>query len=289
MVVIPAHNAGDTLPGLLAALMPQARAAGAEVVVVDSGCTDATPAIAREAGATVVVADRRGASAARNRGTRADTAELVAFLDSDCIPQPHWLERLVAAIEDDPGLGAVGGRVVAAPSDQLLQRHAERRAHVSQETAFADLRMPYVLTANCCYRREVLERLGGFNEDLRSSEDVELAWRMQRELGLAPRYVGDAMVEHVHRATVRGIWRQWVRYGWGSVQLARLYPPSSQRGKRTNPASWVAARAGASLRALMMLPLRRAELLDVVSPALEFMEMVAARVGKLQARLAERR
>jgi GT2 family glycosyltransferase len=289
MVVIPAHNAGDTLPGLLAALMPQARSAGAQVVVVDSRCTDATPAIARGAGATVVVADRRGASAARNRGVRADTAELIAFLDSDCVPQPHWLERLVTAIEGDPAIGAVGGRVVAAPSEKLLQRHAERRAHVSQETALADRRMAYVLTANCCYRREVLERLGGFNEELRSAEDVDLAWRMQRELGLAPRYVGDAVVEHVHRTTLRGIWRQWVRYGWGSVQLARLYPSKSGWRRRTNLAAWFGRRAGASLHALVMLPLRRAELLDVVSPALEFMEMVAARVGKLQARRAERR
>lgn len=292
-VVIPAHDAAITLPALFAGLSTQAApAGGVETILVDSGSRDETAAIGAAAGARVVEATHPGAAAARNAGIRATRGELVVFLDSDCIPRPEWLRRLVAPLEGSPELGAVGGRVVAAASQSLLQRHAERQRYVSQETAFADPHMPYVLTASCCYRRKVLERLEGFHEDLRSAEDVDLAWRMQRELGLRALYVGDATVEHVHRSTVRGIWRQWVRYGWGEVQLRARYPevfatsplPSGSGRSLT----WVARRAERTGREAVRFALGRGDRLDVVAPALEALERVAERVGRRQAMRAER-
>ncbi len=291
-VVVPARDAASTLPALFAGLSAQATpAGGVETILVDSGSRDGSAAIGRTAGARVLEATRPGASAARNAGVRAARGELVVFLDSDCIPRPGWLAPLVAPFADAPELGAVGGRVVAAPSNTLLQRHAERRRYVSQETAFADPRLPYVLTASCAYRREVLERLGGFGEDLRSGEDVDLAWRMQRELGLGALYVADAVVEHVHRATLLGIWHQWVRYGWGGIQLRRRYPemfatsplPSGSR----RSLGWLARRLGSTARGMVRAALGRGDRLDVVGPALEGLERVAETVGRRQAVRAE--
>jgi cellulose synthase/poly-beta-1,6-N-acetylglucosamine synthase-like glycosyltransferase len=286
-IVVPAKDAEVTLPALLQALMPQVAAReDAEAIVVDSGSRDHTAELAAGAGAQVVRADRPGAAAARNAGVRMAGGELIVFLDSDCIPRPGWLDRLTDALRQAPSLGAVGGRIVAAPSTNLLQRHADRAGYITQEEGFRDPFLPYLLTANCCYRADVLRRLGGFDEGLRSGEDTDIAWRMQIQLGLGIELVGEAVVEHVHRTTLRGLWRQWVRYGWGGVQLDERFPdrPAGGDDGESRVAVRLWGHLGSGLGALLRLPFGRSDPLDAATPLLRCLELAAMHVGRLQAK-----
>jgi glycosyltransferase involved in cell wall biosynthesis len=151
-VVIPARNAQGTLPAVLAALVPQVRTrADAEAIVVDNGSDDCTREIAASYGVRVVNQPRPGAAAARNAGWLAARGELVAFLDSDCIPQPGWLEELVAALDGAPSAGAVGGRIDAAPPTGVLQRYAERAGYYfDQESGLRTRSRPFLLIGNSC-------------------------------------------------------------------------------------------------------------------------------------------
>ncbi|HEY5287001.1 MAG TPA: glycosyltransferase [Solirubrobacteraceae bacterium] len=286
-VVVPARDAEDTLPALLQALMPQVRRRDdTEAIVVDSGSRDRTSELAVSAGARVISESRPGAAAARNTGVRAANGELVVFLDSDCVPRPDWLDVLVRALRAAPEMGAVGGRIVAARSTNLLQRHAERSAYINQEEGFRDPFLPYLLTANCCYRRAALEKLGGFDEGLLSGEDTDVSWRMQLQLGLGLELVQDAVVEHVHRATLRGLWSQWVRYGWGGVQLDERFPDRSVGVDDAEGRSSLRPlrRLADGVWALVLLPFGRSDPLDVVAPLLRCVEIVAMHLGRAQAR-----
>jgi cellulose synthase/poly-beta-1,6-N-acetylglucosamine synthase-like glycosyltransferase len=289
-VIVPARDAEATLPGLLAALGPQIAAReDAELIVVDSGSHDRTAELAVAAGARVLSAGRPGAPAARNAGLQSARGELIVFLDSDCIPALNWLEELIAGFRDAPSIGAVGGRIVAAPPTNLLQRYAEYAGYITQEEGLRDPFLPYLLTANCCYRKTALDRLDGFDEELRSGEDTDLAWRMQLRLGLEISYAREAMVEHVHRTTLRGLWRQWVRYGWGGVQLEELYPdrPVAVGGggrSLTRPLR----RLVSGLVALVELPFGRSDPLEVAAPVLRGVEIAAMHQGRWQARRARR-
>jgi cellulose synthase/poly-beta-1,6-N-acetylglucosamine synthase-like glycosyltransferase len=290
-VVIPARDAQDTLPALLQALMPQVRARGdAEAIVVDSGSQDRTAELAARAGARVVGEVRPGAPTARNTGVQAARGELIAFLDSDCIPQPGWLDRLAAAMQDAPDLGGVGGRIVGAEPQNLMQRHAERSGYITQDQGLRSDFVPWVLTANCCHRRRVLEELGGFDEALRSGEDVDLCYRMKLRLSLRVGYAPQAVVEHVHRTTLRGLWRQWVRYGWGGVQLEERYPeqPETQRAGRHVALVRLLADLGRGLLALPRVLFGRADPLDAIGPMLRIVEVAATLVGQQQASRAAR-
>lgn len=288
-VVVPARDAAATLPALLAALERQEMDGEWEALLVDNSSSDGTAEIAARAGVRVVAHPQPGAAAARNAGVEAAEAPLVAFLDADCIPHAGWLRGLVRQMDDRPELGGVGGRIVAAAPASLLERYAERHRYVVQEDALAEPRMPYLLTANCCYRTDAVRRLR-FDETLRSGEDLDLSWRLQEELGMAVDFAPDAVVEHVHRSSLGGIWRQWTRYGYGEAQLALRYPrPASRDVSPAGAASWILSRVGRVGRSLARAAVGRADLLDVVEPLLEYFEEAAERVGRRRGYRAERK
>jgi glycosyltransferase involved in cell wall biosynthesis len=285
-VIVPARDAERHLPACLSGLAAElARHDGGELIVVDSASRDATAEIARRSGAVVVTAERAGAAAARNAGACAAHGDRLVFLDSDCRPLAGWLEALLRPLED-PEVGGVGGRVQAAPPTTLLERYAERRGDITQEPALNDPYLPWVLTANCCYRKEVLDALGGFDVELRSGEDVDFAWRMQLRLGRRLAYAPDAVVEHRHRTDLRALGRQWVRYGWGAVQLQARHPQTvALVPRRQSPWRWGAARSVRLGWAVMRLPSKRTAL-DIAEPFLDAYIRAAERLGRRRARAA---
>lgn len=110
-VIIPCRNGervvGDAVRSALAQTQPPA-----EVLVVDDASTDRTAETARAAGARVLVnARRRNAGGARNAGIEAAAGDAFAFLDADVVAPPDWLALVREAMEKDPAVVAVGGRV----------------------------------------------------------------------------------------------------------------------------------------------------------------------------------
>lgn len=129
-------------------------------------------------GRIVVVQDRarRGPAAARNAGWRAGAAEWMVFLDDDVVPPPRWSEVLVRDLAMlAPGVGASQGRVhVPLP----IPRH---RRPTDWERNVVGLQQARWASADIAYRREALERAGGFDERFARAyrEDSDLALRVQ--------------------------------------------------------------------------------------------------------------
>jgi len=199
-VVVPVRNRRDLLADCLDGLAAQTFG-DFEVVVVDDGSTDGSGdgAAARTiAGKPVRVIDGGGQGAvhARRVGVAAATGDVLAFTDSDCVPDRRWLERAVAAI--DRGADIVNGHT--RPARPLLP--LERSMASGLEGLYP--------TCNMLYRRAAYERAGGFDDtmgghwgfrpDSRSrgdgfGEDTLLAWRLIRS-GATVAYEPDAVVEH---------------------------------------------------------------------------------------------
>jgi glycosyltransferase involved in cell wall biosynthesis len=199
-VIVPVRDRRDLLDALLRALESQTFG-DFEVVVVDDGSRDGSGDYAK----TRTVANRRvrvlhrdgeGAVAARQAGASAAAGEVLAFTDSDCIPDPGWLSAGVEALDD--GAAVVNGRT--QPARPLLP--LERSMGSSDEGLYP--------TCNVFYRRAVFEAAGGFdgsaavrlgfrvNERARGlgfGEDTLLAWRVRRD-GIETRYAPDALVYH---------------------------------------------------------------------------------------------
>jgi GT2 family glycosyltransferase len=197
-VVAATRDRPDRLAALLEALRGQTLGApDFEVVVVDDGSGTETRALLDAAARRgdlelrIVRHDAaRGPGGARNAGWRAARAALVAFTDDDCRPAPGWLEAGLAAHERLPE-AVVQGRTQPDPGER------DRLGPFSRTVAVERLGPQYE-TCNIFYPRELLERLGGFDEDfgLRpGGEDTDLAWRAI-ELGRPTAFCEDALVFH---------------------------------------------------------------------------------------------
>lgn len=224
-VVIPVRDRPDGLRRLLAAVRADPATAYLPIVVVDDGSADAAAVagLAAAAGATVLRhGTARGPAAARNAGLRTATTEAVAFLDSDCVPTPGWLEALTPHLAD-PRLALVAPRIVAADGGRggWLSGYEAAAGALDMGAEPASVRplsaVSYVPSAALLARRAPLG--DGFDETMRVAEDVDLIWRLAAA-GWRVRYEPAGAVAHDHRTALV----EWVArrafYGTGAALLA---------------------------------------------------------------------
>ena len=191
-VVIPSYNRKDHLLRALDALSQQTFP-DFEVVVVDQ--SDPPLVIPESYQAKLVVrcvfSEQRGPSMARNRGIREARGHVVAFTDDDCIPEADWLEKAARHFDERP-LAGLEGRI---RSDKLGDPNWRTVSNIDFEGIG-------FMTANMFYRRDLLQRVGGFDERFQDfREDTDLAWRVM-EFGEIP-HARDVVVFHPpHPATV---------------------------------------------------------------------------------------
>ena len=218
-VVIPARDAGRWLGACLDALSDQVGAPSHEVIVVDDGSTDGTGDLARshQAVTHTVAGPGRGSYAARNAGLAVATAPVLAFTDSDCVPDPGWLAAGMAAI--DAGADLVGGEITAAAGGPLnAWERYDRAVYLRQDELTSHEH--FAATANLFVRRAVIDDVGAFDASLRSGGDYEFG-RRATAAGYRLVYEPVARVSHRPRRGLVETWRLHRRLGAGWAALAR--------------------------------------------------------------------
>ena len=214
--VIPVRDRPAPLARLLNSLEAD------EVIVVDDASHDGAAIRDAAAGARYIRRETRGgAGAARNDGLAAASHDLVALIDSDCVPQPGWLEALLPHFAD-PEVSAVAPRIVPLGHAGVIGRYEARRSPLDRGSAPARVipygRVPFVPGAALVVRRELR-----FDEGLRGGEDVDLVWR-------APyvRYEPAGQVAHDHRTDPAQWLRRRVYYGRTAAPLAQRHPGNAR-------------------------------------------------------------
>ena len=229
--VVPVRDDPDGLAALLESLVISPPTP-ARLVIAEDGSRrpDAIADLAQRAGAHLIRhTQARGPAAARNEGWRAAVAPIVAFLDSDVEVGPGWLEPLLAHFAD-PTVAAVAPRVRAPSEPQDALGRFERESSPLDmgplpSSVAPRRRVRYVPSAALLFRREVLEELGGFDEDLRLGEDVDLVWRAAAA-GWTIRYEPSVVVSHRNRRSWSALARQRFGYGTSAATLAERHPQS---------------------------------------------------------------
>jgi GT2 family glycosyltransferase len=221
-VVICTRNGSRTVGECLEHLAKLEYAAY-EVIVVDDGSTDDTAAIAERHGARVIRSEHGGLSAARNLGLEAALGEIVAYIDDDAYPDPHWLHFLVGAMEKGGHVG-VGGPNLPPPDDGTIAQLVARAPGGPTHVLVNDHEAEHIPGCNMAFKRQALLEMGGFDEQFWiAGDDVDVCWRLM-ERGGTLGYAASAVVWHHRRGSVRAYWRQQVNYGRAEALLEAKWP-----------------------------------------------------------------
>lgn len=275
-VVVVTYESARELASCLTALPGEA-----SVWVVDNASRDGSAKLARGLGALVVRNQRNlGFAAAANQGARLGHGDLVLFLNPDAtIPEPD-LRRLVAVLEGDPRLLAVGpclrhpdGTEQRAwwpfPSAAATWAEALGLRRLRPSRAGADGLVPFVVGACLLVRRRHFETLGGFDERFwLYGEEADLCYRARRR-GWRVRHVADATARHVGGASGHAIgrlafehfqrgtehfilkhhgWRALVAHRLGLLTGSLLRLPLLAAGRRPDAAARVTTRRAVTAR-----------------------------------------
>lgn len=237
-IVIPTRNRPGYLEGTLASIVPEARALGCEVLVVDdSGAAETARAVAERAGVRYAAHSRPlGANAARNTGLQGTSGELVVLLDDDVQACEGWLAAFLAAADQHPEIEVFAGAI-----EPLLEGRPPRSCGREQppittlQLGPVDTKVEFAWSANMAIRRSALRRIGPFDASLHGQgEEQEWQERLRRDGGGEVLYVADAKLLHrrvPEDSTLRSLLR--VAYARGEqsrrFDLRRGAAPSTVR------------------------------------------------------------
>lgn len=214
-VIVPAHNAEDTVGACVDNLTAQDYPSR-EVIVVDDGSTDGTAKELRGRRVRLIRISHGGPARARNRGAAAADGDVLIFVDADCRVCPGWMRNMIDPFRQD-AVGAVQGRYApAAPTTRVSQAIYEQIEYVFRGGGPLDFAWSFSLAVP----RRVWREVGGFNESYReaSAEDVDLAYRI---VGAGHRIVlaEGAVVLHAFPPRLRSHLRRQVLQARNRVRL----------------------------------------------------------------------
>jgi glycosyltransferase involved in cell wall biosynthesis len=185
-VIICTYNRDKFIGEALNCLAKQTLPAGNfEIIVVDNRSTDNTASIAKkfiadhpELQARYVMEPNKGLSFARNRGIQEARASIVTYIDDDAEVTPHFLESIVSFLQANSSVVGVGGKVIPKYSEsgepkwisKYLNGFVGRMDFGDRPKQF-DSKMKYPTGCNMTYTKEILQKAGGFNNELTFRSD----------------------------------------------------------------------------------------------------------------------
>ncbi|MCM2681488.1 glycosyltransferase [Echinimonas agarilytica] len=221
-VVIPVFNDRSAIEQTMGKLRAQTCCAeDFDVFVIDNGSTDGSIAwLEQQSDLTLIKEHQHLGSpySCRNRGIEQSCSAVIALLDSTCIPDETWIEKGLAYLDSQPECDLFGGQVLFNYEDKITAgKFYDSVTNVQMESAIRGRQA--AKTANLWVRRTVFDRIGMFEESVRSGEDMR--WTgFCSEQGLRLDYCETCTVYKYARPTMELLKKQ-VRVGKGQIRLWR--------------------------------------------------------------------
>jgi glycosyltransferase involved in cell wall biosynthesis len=227
-VIIPTFGRPEQLERCLEAVSRQTWKNFDVIVVDNSAGNEATRKIAQSHGARYVSEPRRGLCRARNRGALVSSADIVAYLDDDAVPEPDWLQGFVKAFENERVMGVSGRTVPLAIESDAEKLYASVRgsAYNRPKPLVVDRGTPNWFGiagfggigpgCNMALRRTAFEFWPGFHEGTDRGTPVygggeQHAFYSLVDRGFAVAYTPDAVVKHPYPPTMDALKTRYLR------------------------------------------------------------------------------
>ena len=191
-----------------------------EVIIIDDRSTDQTPELLERwkdldngICKKIVLKDQnKGLAHSRNIGIELTSNKLVAFVDDNVVVKSNWVEKITSPLSNThKSLVGVGGVVKA------FKKHIISRYYVIHNILEAPIQLNYLPTVNCCFKKEHLMEVGGFDDNFlfAGGEDTDLCLRLKKQVFFFDK-VQDAIVYHDFSPNFIDFCQTWFRYGKGT-------------------------------------------------------------------------
>lgn len=230
-VVIPTYNSEKYISRILHALYEKSTCLPFQVIIVDGESKDSTVEKAREYPVEIFSNPKISAADARNIGIKFSKGDIIAFTDSDCVPDRNWMENIFECFRNNPELVGVGGKMlplepgndIEAFSANVFLNEIMKFPDQSFRTSKKFLPGSFI-TANCAYSKRALIEVGRFNEFFKNNgEDIDLFWRMIDRFPDRLLYVPSIIVYHSFPSTYIKLVKKYFQYGIASSKLAKSH------------------------------------------------------------------
>ena len=177
-VIIPAFNAASTIKDCIKSLKEQ-DFKNYELIVVDDNSEDNTYEIVKDFCKVVRNHGKKGAGSARNKGVKVATANILAFLDSDCIAPKDWLIKIYDSFKDNDIKIVAGNYSNPSTNDSNKFNYYEQKYRRRKLNKYVST----FSSSNFAIRRDVLLSFGGFPEYIRGGafEDMEFSLNLSKK------------------------------------------------------------------------------------------------------------
>jgi len=175
-IIIPAKNEERNISLCLEALRNQSFPNDDfEVIVVDNGSADGTVSVVERLGGQVCIKPELSISGLRNFGASVASGDVLIFLDADCIPESDWLNNAAITLVDTQ-IGCTGSTPVAPANGtwvEMVWSSFRTRRKIKCNTS-------WINSSNFFVRRGLFDKVNGFNENVKTCEDVDICMRLNK-------------------------------------------------------------------------------------------------------------
>lgn len=231
-VIVPAYNAEKTIGQCLQSLLHQRYTGAYEVIVVDDGSTDGTAAACPE-GVRVIRQSNTGPAGARNRGAQEAQGEIILFTDSDCDPQPDWIEEMVKPFREHPEIIGVKG-VYGTRQKEIVARFVQVEYEDKYRKMMKERYIDFIDTYSAAFKKDVFLAAKGYDLSfpVACAEDVELSYRLANQ-GCKMLFTPHALVYHIHPDTLGSYLRKKYKFAYWRVLAVKKNPNKAVRDSHT--------------------------------------------------------
>lgn len=210
-LVICTYNRERYLPGSLNSLKPQTfDRSKFQVIIVDNASTDNTASIVQQfiknnPGINVKYCfeENKGLSFARNRGIKESASSIISYVDDDVILSPVFVEKLVDFFAENPDAIGAGGRVIPKYEDDKEPKWMSKyllgfvgKVDYGNTVLQFNKTMKYPAGCNMIYKKDILEKAGGFNNELKFRSDDKYIFYKVKSISDKIYYLPDAWLYH---------------------------------------------------------------------------------------------
>jgi glycosyltransferase involved in cell wall biosynthesis len=180
-----------------------------QVIIIDNNSSDNTATVANKfieqhpfLSISYYLEKTRGLSAARNRGWKEANASIIAYMDDDAIADQNWLHALLTFFSTHENAVGAGGKVIPLYEtgepiwmSKYLNGYSGKVNHGETHKLY-NKKMKYPSGCNMAWRKDALEKVGGFNEELHFRSDDKYIFFKVKEISDEIWWVPDAVVNH---------------------------------------------------------------------------------------------